>query len=119
MPESEEAESDRVSWEDAQDAVREFANGEVRAITPMAGEMVVVYDDGKYGPNGRQSPPNVELITKADSIWDTWTDDGSMSFRSIIKKYPVEVLEERDLSHTRSDANAKAYVGIPEGKIDV
>lgn len=106
-----------MTWEEAQEAVREFAQGEVRAITPMAGEMIVVYDKGRYGPKGRDSPPNVELITKADSIWETWTDDGSMSFRSILRKYPVEVLEEVDLTHSRSDAKSKAYVGVPKNKI--
>lgn len=107
----------RVSWEQAQDRVREFAEGEVRALAPMAGEMIVLYDDGKYGPNGRASPPNVELITKADSIWDTWTDDGSLSFQSIIEQYDVEVLEEVDLSDHQSDAKAKAYVGVPKNQI--
>lgn len=106
-----------MTWEEAQQSVREFRRGEVRALAPMAGEMVVLYDEGRYGPNGRESPPNVELITQAGSIWDTWTDDGSLSFRSILKKYPVEVLEEVNLSHTQSDANAKAYVGVPKGNI--
>lgn len=113
-----DAEQDEeITWEEAQEMVREFADGEVRAITPMAGEMVVLYDEGKYGPQGRDSPPNVELITKADSIWDTWTDDGSMSFRSILEQYELEVLEEVDLSSSSSEAESKAYVGIPKDQI--
>lgn len=108
----------KVSWEEAQERVREFADGEVRALAPMAGEMVVLYDDGRYGPGSLGSnPPNVELITKADSIWDCWTDDGSMSFKSIVEKYDVEVLQEVDLSSHQSDANAKAYVGVPKHQI--
>jgi len=107
----------KFSWEEAQRKVREFRNGEVRALTPMAGEMDVLYDDGRYGPNNRNSPPNVELITKANSIWDTRTDDESMSFRSILQKYGLQVLEEVDLRHTRSDAKSKAYVGIPKNQI--
>jgi acyl-CoA-binding protein len=109
---------EKVTWEEAQQAVKEFRHGEIKAITPMAGEMVVLYDQGRYGPNGQNSPPNVELITKADSIWETWTDDGSMSFHSIMQKYPVEVLREEDLSHTSSETKSKAYVGIPKGRIE-
>lgn len=106
------------SWEEAQEAVREFTNGEVQAIGPMSGEMVVLYGDGRYGPNGRNSPPNVELITKRDSIYETYTDCGRLSFKSILRKYPVEVLDEVDLSHTSSDAQSKAYVGVPRERID-
>lgn len=110
--------SEAFSWEEAQEAVREFANGEVRGLQPMTGEMVVLYDDGRYGPNGRKSPPNVELITRVDSIYDTRTDRGIKSFQQVLDEYPVEVLNEVDLSHTDSDAQSKAYVGIPQERID-
>lgn len=106
----------QFTFAEAQTAVREFANSEVRALAPMAGEMLVLYDEGNYGPNGRDSPPNLELITKRESIWETATDTG-LPFEMLLDRYHVEVLAEEDLTHTRSDAKSKAYVGIPNAKI--
>lgn len=107
------------TFEEAQEKVREFYNSEARALTPMVGEMVILYDDRLYGPEKfGENPPNVELITKEESIYNTVTDDGLLTFNQILDMYDVELLEEVDLIDTKSEAKSKAFVGIPLHKIE-
>lgn len=117
LDEFEGEEADLMSWANAQERAREFYD-DMRAVVPLARDGLNLYDEGNYGPRSdRNNVPNVEVITTAESVFDMANETGAFTFRDLLEKHGVAVLDEVDLRNSESEAKTKAYVGVPATEI--